>query len=92
MKYSSYSLKQATQYWKGLPRYDDQNITIEHIMSKSLSPEWEQYLGDSANRHGDYLNKIGNLTLTNNNPEMSNDPFDQKKNGTQNPVFTIQEN
>ncbi len=79
MKYLLYSLEQATPYSKGLPRYDDQNITIEHIMPKSLSPEWEQYLGDSANRHGDYLNKLGNLTLTNNNPEMSNDPFDEKK-------------
>lgn len=78
-KYLLYSLEQDTPYSKGLPRYDDQNITIEHIMPKTLSEEWVDYLGESADSHIDYLNKLGNLTLTNNNPEMSNDPFDQKK-------------
>ena len=78
-KYLLYSLEQNSPSAKGLPRYDDQNITIEHIMPKALSPEWMQYLGDSAERHSDFLNKLGNLTLTNNNPEMSNDSFDKKK-------------
>lgn len=78
-RYLLYSLEQKSPSAKGLPRYDDSNIQIEHIMPKTLSPEWIEYLGESAGRHSDYLNKLGNLTLTNNNPEMSNNIFDQKK-------------
>lgn len=78
-KYLLYSLEQKSPSSKGLPRYDDQSITIEHIMPKTLSSEWLGYLGESANLHSDFLNKLGNLTLTNNNPEMSNDSFEDKK-------------
>ena len=78
-KYLLYSLERKTPSAKGLPRYDDPNITIEHIMPKTLTKEWSDYLGESADRHSDYLNKLGNLSLTNNNPEMSNDSFEEKK-------------
>ena len=79
-KYLLYSLEQKSPSAKGLPRYDDPNLTIEHIMPKTLSPEWQKYLGDEAVRHSDFLNKLGNLALTNNNPEMSNDTFNEKRN------------
>ena len=78
-KYLLYSLEQSSPSAKGLPRYDDQNITIEHVMPKTLSKEWKEYLGESAGMHSDYLNKLGNLALTNNNPEMSNNSFRQKQ-------------
>lgn len=78
-KYLFYTLEQHSIAAKGLPRYDDTNITIEHIMPKTLSQEWEESLGDSSVYHDDYLNKLGNLTLTSNNSEMSNKPFNDKK-------------
>jgi hypothetical protein len=78
-KYLFYTLEQHSIAAKGLPRYDDANITIEHIMPKTLSQEWEESLGDSSVYHDDYLNKLGNLTLTSNNSEMSNKPFNDKK-------------
>ena len=78
-KYLLYSLEQVTPAAKGLPRYDDAFITIEHIMPKMLSEEWQGLLGDGAVHHDDYLNKLGNLTLTSNNSEMSNKPFGDKQ-------------
>ena len=40
-------------------------ITIEHIMPQSLTGEWEEMLGENAQEiHDQYVNTIGNLTLT----------------------------
>lgn len=69
---------------KGLPAWSSPHITVEHIMPQTLSPEWEDYLGDDAELHADFLNKLGNLALTSNNPEMSNKPFSAKGNDTSN--------
>lgn len=77
-KYMLYMLEQGTKASKGLPRYDNSNITIEHIMPKTLSEDWESYLGDDVFYHDDFLNKLGNLTLTSNNAEMSNNAFAEK--------------
>lgn len=77
-KYLLYSLEQNAPSAKGLPRYDDSNITIEHIMPKTLSEDWLDSLGDDAIHHDDYLNKLGNLALTSNNSEMSNNLFAEK--------------
>lgn len=55
-------------------------ISIEHIMPQTLSPEWEEYLGENASEiHTEWLHTIGNLTLTGYNPELSNKPFKEKK-------------
>lgn len=78
VKYLLYVLEQNAPSAKGLPRYDDINITIEHIMPKTLSEEWQDYLGDDVSYHDDYLNKLGNLALTSNNSEMSNNVFEDK--------------
>lgn len=78
-KYLFYTLEQYSETPKGLPRYDDSDITVEHIMPKKLSPEWIEYLGEDADLHGDELNKLGNLALTPYNAEMSNNPFDEKR-------------
>ena len=58
----------------------DQNITIEHIMPQTLTDEWKKELGDDhENVHQTYLDKIGNLTLTGYNSELSNADFSVKR-------------
>lgn len=58
----------------------DENITIEHVMPQTLTPEWERMLGDQAQEiHEKWLHTPGNLTLTAYNPELGNSPFDRKK-------------
>ncbi len=57
-------------------------LSVEHIMPQNtrLSPEWKEMLGpDWAAVHARYLHKLGNLTLTGYNPELSDRPFSYKK-------------
>ena len=58
------------------------NLTIEHIMPQSVDevPEWQEMLGDNWEEvHENWLDRLGNLTLTAYNPQMSNRPFAVKK-------------
>ena len=56
------------------------NLSIEHIMPQSPGPEWQEMLGENWQQvHSQWLHRMGNLTLTGYNPEMSNRPFDDKK-------------
>jgi uncharacterized protein with ParB-like and HNH nuclease domain len=55
-------------------------VTIEHIMPQTLTPEWETALGSSYDEvHARLLDTFGNLTLTGYNPELGNIPFSEKK-------------
>lgn len=65
-----------------IERLVDQNeLTIEHIMPQNLTPNWIEMLGDNYKEiHEKYLHTIGNLTLTGYNSQMSNRPFQDKKN------------
>ena len=55
------------------------NISIEHIMPQTLNDEWEDMLGSDAKRvHSQWLDSIGNLTLTGYNPNLGNRPFGKK--------------
>ncbi len=63
-KYLLYELERHTPAAKGLPRYDDANTTVEHIMPKTLSDWWRDYLEEDAELHSEFLNKLGNLALT----------------------------
>ena len=55
------------------------DITIEHIMPQTLSPQWQISLGEKYEEiHQQYLHTIGNLTITAYNPNLSNKPFDEK--------------
>ena len=87
VKYLLYVLEQNSLSAKGLPRYDDANTTIEHIMPKTLTDDWQEYLGGDAAYHEDYLNKLGNLALTSNNSEMSNNIFSDKRDWYQESSF-----
>ena len=53
---------------------------IEHIMPQTLTDEWREMLGEDWERvHSEWLHRLGNLTLTGYNPEMSNRSFHEKK-------------
>jgi len=57
-----------------------ENLTIEHIMPRTLSDKWKEYLGEEGIEwHEDYVDVLGNLTLTGYNSELSNMSFDRKK-------------
>jgi len=61
---------------------DVESYTIEHIMpqNEELSHEWQQELGDNwRETHAKYLHTIGNLTLTGYNSELSDRPFQVKR-------------
>ncbi len=58
---------------------DPENATIEHIMPRDTK-QWMNYLiSISDNSYPEFMHKIGNLTLTKLNAEMSNDKFEKKK-------------
>ncbi len=60
--------------------FRNSKISIEHIMPKKLTPEWESELGVNYQRiHNEYLDNIGNLILTEFNREMGSMPFSQKR-------------
>lgn len=68
--------------WRGhneTPALTD-DITIEHIMPQTLSAEWERDLGANATEvYEQWLDTIGNLTLSGYNPTLSNKPFAEKQ-------------
>ena len=59
---------------------DENKLTIEHIMPRTLTKKWREEIGDSYQIvHEKYLHNIGNLTLTAYNSELSNKSFSEKK-------------
>ena len=58
---------------------EQDNTTIDHILPQDTKL-WRDHLASiSDNAYQDCIHKIGNLTLTKLNSEMSNNPFEQKK-------------
>ena len=60
---------------------DNQNITIEHIFPQNPDPKWKITLGNDEYSFikENYLNTIGNLTLSGNNGKLGNKPFLEKR-------------
>ena len=59
-------------------------LTIEHIMPQTLSAEWKNSLGAECEEiYEEYLNSLGNITLTGYNSKMSNKSFIEKRDMTQ---------
>jgi hypothetical protein len=56
-------------------------VHIEHVMPKTLSTPWRDALGDDVDRHDEYVNRWGNLTLfyAGYNIPASNKTFEMKK-------------
>lgn len=62
-----------------------QELTIEHVLPQTIegkegSEEWREMLGENWERkHQQWVDTLGNLTLTGYNPELSNKPFKKKQ-------------
>lgn len=71
-------LLEAAEGHKEAVKVDD--LTIEHIMPQTLTPAWKQMLGSQFESvHNQYLDTVGNLTLTGYNSPLSNSDFLTKK-------------
>ena len=59
----------------------NEDITIEHIFPQNPDPKWKLELGndDYTFIKENYLNTIGNLTLSGNNGKLGNKPFVDKR-------------
>lgn len=74
-----YLLRKLENYGRKEP-IEITNYTVEHVMPQNLNEAWEQELGEDFRRiHGIWQHKIGNLTLTGYNSELSNHPFERKR-------------
>ena len=78
-----YILDRLEESFKSKEQISTDKFTIEHIMPQSLTKEWQEMLsGDGwgwQQAHANWLHRLGNLTLTGYNPEMSNRSFEEKK-------------
>jgi uncharacterized protein with ParB-like and HNH nuclease domain len=55
-------------------------LTIEHVMPRTPTEWWQRHLGEDWEAvHAEWLDTVGNLTLTGYNSEMSNGDFDSKR-------------
>lgn len=87
--YINYIFKKISNLSSGLNDNWDK-FTIEHIMPQELTFDWQECLGkDYQNIHETYLDYIGNLTLVNNNSELSNKSFEDKKDFYKNSQFYL---
>lgn len=84
-KYKAYLFERFENYGtietKDVYTHLDNNVyTIEHIMPQHLTPAWTESLGANAVEiHETWLHRLANLTLTGYNPNLSNKPFQKKR-------------
>lgn len=84
-KYKAYLFERFENYGtietKDVYTHLDKNTyTIEHIMPQHLTPAWTEALGANASEiHSTWLHRLANLTLTGYNPNLSNKPFQEKR-------------
>jgi uncharacterized protein with ParB-like and HNH nuclease domain len=82
--------KNRTYFFERLENYKNnepvviegnEKITVEHIFPQNPDPKWKIELGEEeyAFIKENYLNTIGNLTLSGNNGKLSNKPFVEKR-------------
>ncbi len=78
-KHFLYMLELHSPFPKGIPAFDNDSISVDHIMPQNLT-QWRTYMTkESTARYDENLHRLGNLALTNYNGEMSNKPFRDKK-------------
>lgn len=69
---------ESLSIYEGLKNKD---YSIEHIMPQKLSSDWKKELGkDYQTIHDNYVNSLGNLTITGYNSKYSNRSFQEKQN------------
>lgn len=79
-KYLLYTLEAYSPRHKGMPPFDDESLSVEHIMPRTLTAQWKNSLSkDTLENYESILHRLGNLALTNYNGEMSNKLFADKK-------------
>ena len=71
---------------KELVDWDETTVQIEHVLPQTPTPEWLALLepdvepGETpADLHERVVHRLGNLTLTGYNPDLSNKPFPEKR-------------
>ena len=82
-KNTKYLLERLENFENKEPVFIDgnQDITIEHIFPQNPDPKWKIELGNDEYNFikENYLNTIGNLTLSGNNGKLGNKPFLEKR-------------
>ena len=77
---TDYLLRKVEDSFVIREKVDTSECTLEHIMPRNLSPDWEKSLGSNHQSiRKQYLNTLGNLTLTGYNSRLSNRPFKKKR-------------
>lgn len=78
-KYLLYTLEKNSPQSKEVSR--DDKATVEHILPQRLNANWKNYLEikNDLQAHELLLHKLGNLTLSAYNSEISNSDFETKK-------------
>ena len=78
-KYLLYTLEKNSPQAKEVSR--DDKATVEHILPQRLNTNWKNYLEtrNDLQAHEFLLHKLGNLTLSAYNSEISNSDFETKK-------------
>lgn len=83
LKYRSFLFEKLENFQNNEPVIIDgnPNITIEHIFPQNPDLQWETELGEEEYNSikENYLNTIGNLTLSGNNGKLGNKCFSEKK-------------
>ncbi len=81
-----YSFKHRNYLLEELENFDNKekvninDLTVEHIMPQTLSSQWKATLGKNYSViHDINLHRLGNLTMTAYNGNLSNKPFIEKK-------------
>lgn len=78
-KQNKYLLEKLEKY-NSKETVDVTQLTIEHIMPQTLTPKWQVDLGKKyKDIHEKYLHRIGNLTLSGYNGELSNKSYEEKR-------------
>src|SRR5699024_8922609 len=73
-----YNHIESLSIYEGLKNKD---YSIEHIMPQNLISDWKKELGkDYRTFHDNYVNSLGNLTITGYNSKYSNRSFEEKQN------------
>ncbi|MBU0614155.1 DUF262 and DUF1524 domain-containing protein, partial [Patescibacteria group bacterium] len=73
-------LFEKIEYYNNKERVNLDDLSVEHIMPQTLTPQWKEALGEDFQRiQSEYLHTIGNLTLTGYNSDMSNKSFIEKR-------------
>ena len=79
IEFCKYTLK-SLENFENKETINMEDITIEHIMPQTLNSQWKIELGNKYEQiHSEYINTIGNLTITGYNSELSNKNFELKK-------------